>query len=137
MLLRLTIWLRIYFGEVGVIVVVVVITATALSATRTVVLLLLCAGQYGVAKGRLGELTTAWTFSMMACFARSIASLDPTRPISRSKSCPFGCETLILQPVSTCMFLIVSPPWVRCQHKQAKSRRGKSYTFSYDHTNSF
>ena len=55
-------------------------------------------------------LTTAWTFSMMAFFARSIESRDPTSPISRSKSCPAAGETLILQPVVACMSLIVSPP---------------------------
>lgn len=60
-------------------------------------------------------LTTAWTFSMIARLAASMAPRDPTRPISRSISRPLGCETLILQPVVCCMSLIVSPPIVICQ----------------------
>ena len=59
---------------------------------------------------RIKRHTTAWTFSIIACFARSIESRDPTSPISRSKSCPVAGETLILQPVVFCMSLIVSPP---------------------------
>lgn len=59
---------------------------------------------------RMRRHTTAWTFSMMACFARSMESRDPTSPISRSKSCPVAGETLILQPVVDCISLIVSPP---------------------------
>jgi hypothetical protein len=58
------------------------------------------------------ELTTWSTFSQMARFASSMAWRDPTRPISRSISAPDACETLILQPVSDCIDLMVSPPIV-------------------------
>ena len=57
--------------------------------------------------------TTAFTFSMIALFARSIADREPTKPISRCKSWPAGWATLILQPVVVCISLIVSPPEAR------------------------
>lgn len=68
----------------------------------------------GHEKSRQQTLTTATTFSTIASFALSMAERDPTNSIGRSTSLPFwgAGETLILHPVSTCIFLIVSPPFV-------------------------
>lgn len=121
----------------------IVVAETAVQADLCAVVVIRLRPGFSLAVGRLGArsrkaqriLTTAMTFSMITSFARSMDERDPTNSIGRSMSLPFwgAGETLILQPVSTCMFLIVSPPIAAIYQQRSITVKKQSPTFANDH----